>query len=77
MPLYQVIREESITCLRELYVQVIVPAEAPEKQDYGDVDFVVACPNAAIGHTEIKHISKTLEKISMIIMSYNHRKAHK
>ena len=44
LPLYQVIREESITRLRELYVQVIVPAEAPEKQDFGDIDFLVAEP---------------------------------
>jgi len=37
------------------FQHVGVPHEAPEKQDYGDVDFVVACPNAAIGHEEIKN----------------------
>jgi hypothetical protein len=44
LPLYQVMREIAITHLRELYVQVVVPKEAPEKQDFGDADFLVAEP---------------------------------
>ena len=39
-----------------LFQYVGVPHEAPEKQDHGDLDFVVACPNGAIGHAEIKHV---------------------
>ncbi|KAH9042121.1 hypothetical protein EDB85DRAFT_1918038 [Lactarius pseudohatsudake] len=41
--------------LAPLFQYVGVPREAPEKQDYGDIDFVVACPNASIGHEEIKN----------------------
>lgn len=41
--------------LTPLFQYVGVPREAPEKQDYGDIDFVVACPNASIGHEEIKN----------------------
>lgn len=42
--------------LTHLFQFVGVPHEAPEKEDHGDVDFIVACPiTAAIGHEEIKH----------------------
>ncbi len=38
--------------LTPLFQYVGVPHEAPEKQDHGDVDFVVACPKAAVGRSE-------------------------
>jgi hypothetical protein len=35
---------------------VDIPHEAPEKEDHGDVDFIVACPHTVIGHEEIKSV---------------------
>jgi len=35
--------------LQSLYSFVAVPVEAPEKPDFGDLDFVVACPKADRG----------------------------
>jgi hypothetical protein len=52
---YTSLKSSLLLRLVPLFQYVGVPHEAPEKQDHGDIDFVVACPNAAIGHTEIKH----------------------
>ena len=49
--------------LTPLFQHVGVPQEAPEKQDHGDVDFIVACPHAAVGHEKIK---SALEAIACI-----------
>ena len=46
--------------LSELYTWVGVPIEAPEKLDYGDVDFVVAIPknqkSQSLSHQVVKEI---------------------
>lgn len=43
--------------LSELYTWVGVPNEAPEKLDYGDLDFVVAIPkNESLSHQVIKEV---------------------
>lgn len=43
--------------LSELYTWVGVPIEAPEKLDYGDLDFLVAIPkNQSLSHQVIKEI---------------------
>lgn len=43
--------------LSELYTWVGVPSEAPEKLDYGDLDFVVAVPkNQSLSHQVIKEV---------------------
>lgn len=55
-PVYASLKSTLLTRLTSLFEHVGVPHEAPEKQDYGDVDFVVACPNdAAMGHEDIKN----------------------
>ncbi|KAI0345749.1 hypothetical protein BDW22DRAFT_1353334 [Trametopsis cervina] len=40
--------------LRELYETVAVPHEAPEKTDYGDIDFVVCSPRKALALEAIR-----------------------
>jgi hypothetical protein len=40
--------------LTPLFQYVDIPHEAPEKEDHGDIDFIVACPHAAVGHEELK-----------------------
>lgn len=42
---YRVLKARLLSSLQTLYSHVAVPAEAPEKSDYGDLDFVVAYPN--------------------------------
>lgn len=49
--------------LEELYVNVHVPREAPEKQDHGDVDFVVYLPR----RYTLTHQNKTHPGISKVV----------
>ena len=57
---YASLKSSLLPRLTPLFQHVGVPHEAPEKQDHGDVDFIVACPHAsasasaAIGHEEMK-----------------------
>ncbi|KAI9443224.1 hypothetical protein H4582DRAFT_1169908 [Lactarius indigo] len=53
--IYASLESSLLPRLTPLFQYVGVPHEAPEKQDYGDIDFVVACPSASIGHEEIKN----------------------
>jgi hypothetical protein len=52
---YASLKSSLLPRLTPLFQYVGVPHEAPEKPDFGDVDFVVACPNADIGHGGIKN----------------------
>jgi hypothetical protein len=51
---YTSLKSSLLPRLTPLFQYVGVPHEAPEKQDHGDVDFIVACPHTPIGHEEIK-----------------------
>ena len=51
---YASLKSSLLPRLTALFQFIGVPREAPEKQDHGDLDFVVACPNGDIGHAEIK-----------------------
>ncbi|KAH9065408.1 hypothetical protein EDB87DRAFT_1555475 [Lactarius vividus] len=54
--IYASSKSSLLSRLTPLFQYVGVPHEAPEKQDYGDIDFVVACPNdTSVGHEEIKN----------------------
>jgi hypothetical protein len=46
MPLavYEAVKSRCHEILKQYYVHVATPIEAPGKKDYGDVDFLVACP---------------------------------
>jgi hypothetical protein len=46
MPLavYEVVKSRCHEILKQYYTYVATPIEAPGKKDYGDVDFLVACP---------------------------------
>jgi len=52
---YASLKSTLLPRLTPLFQYVGVPHEAPEKEDHGDVDFIVACPLNDIGHEEIKH----------------------
>jgi|SRR6266850_1124095 len=53
--IYASLKSDLLSRLIPLFQYVGVPHEAPEKQDHGDIDFIAACPHAAIGHEEIKN----------------------
>ncbi|KAI0004510.1 hypothetical protein BJV74DRAFT_807758 [Russula compacta] len=52
--IYALIKASLLPRLTPLFQCVGVPHEAPEKQDHGDVDFIVACPRAVVRHEDIK-----------------------
>lgn len=52
---YTSLKSDLLPRLIPLFQYVGVPHEAPEKQDHGDIDFIVAYPHAAVGHEEIKN----------------------
>jgi hypothetical protein len=45
---YAALKSRLLPKIQSLYSFVAVPAEAPEKPDFGDLDFVVACPKVGI-----------------------------
>jgi hypothetical protein len=45
---YAALKSRLLPKIQSLYSFVAVPIEAPEKPDYGDLDFVVACPKFEI-----------------------------
>ncbi|KAJ3802483.1 hypothetical protein GGU11DRAFT_865496 [Lentinula aff. detonsa] len=49
-PVYQALKARLTPVLQQLYDYVAVPAEAPEKMDHGDLDFVVYQPRLSSSH---------------------------
>ena len=52
---YHALKGRVAARLRELYVHVDTPREAPEKTSYGDVDFVAYQPRRELSHDELQH----------------------
>lgn len=46
---YRALKSDMLTKISEFYDCVGVPPEAPEKADYGDVDYLVTSPKAGYG----------------------------
>jgi hypothetical protein len=42
--IYAKVKSHAATALRGVFAHVVVPTEMPEKQDYGDIDLLVATP---------------------------------
>lgn len=51
---YGVLKQTLLARVEEMYSAVSVPAEAPEKVDHGDLDFLVAEPCDGLLHEDIK-----------------------
>jgi len=51
---YASLKSSLLPRLTPLFQHAGVPHEAPEKQDHGDIDIIVAGPHAAVGHEKIK-----------------------
>lgn len=61
---YQALKTRLTLRLRELYEHVTVLHEAPEKQDHGDVDFVVCQPLTTLQHEDIRAALGAVECIA-------------
>ncbi len=48
-PIYRALKRDMLAKISGLYDRVSVPREAPEKVDYGDLDFVVTDPKPVYG----------------------------
>ena len=59
---YERIRDECTKTLQQFYAQVVCPAEAPEKADHGDVDFLVSDPIKGFSLERLKHALKVVEE---------------
>ncbi|KAI0953457.1 hypothetical protein AcW1_007671 [Taiwanofungus camphoratus] len=51
---YQALKARLLPLIQSLYGLAVVPAEAPEKIDHGDIDFVVAYPRPGLTHETVK-----------------------
>ncbi|KAK7469212.1 hypothetical protein VKT23_003701 [Stygiomarasmius scandens] len=49
---YQKLKSRLYPAIQKLYTLVTVPLEAPEKSDYGDLDFLVCSPKVELPHPE-------------------------
>ncbi|KAJ4482143.1 hypothetical protein J3R30DRAFT_2131082 [Lentinula aciculospora] len=49
-PVYQALKARLTPVLQQFYINVAVPAEAPEKIDHGDLDFVVCNPRESTSY---------------------------
>jgi hypothetical protein len=52
--IYTKVKQQTTTVLRTIFSHVVVPAEMPEKEDYGDIDFLVSSPFHSPSSTNIK-----------------------
>jgi len=75
-PLYQLLKARWLSRLEPLYEHVAVPAEAPEKKDHGDLDFIVSGPKfigigdeaRIVTHDDVK---SALEAVHAILLEAN------
>lgn len=68
---YNTLKSHLLPRIDALYALVGVPAEAPEKADYGDLDFVVANPHGDVTHEQIKEaLGAVLVKESEVTSNY-------
>ncbi|KAG7088445.1 hypothetical protein E1B28_012437 [Marasmius oreades] len=54
--LYRTLKAYFTILLQDLYTHVAVPREAPEKEDYGDIDFIVCAPKTDCSHKDIQEV---------------------
>ncbi|KAI0768978.1 hypothetical protein BD413DRAFT_614023 [Trametes elegans] len=52
-PVYDALKAALLPIVQTLYMHVAVPREAPEKADFGDLDFVVSGPREGLTHDEV------------------------
>ncbi|KAI9058271.1 hypothetical protein FKP32DRAFT_1688728 [Trametes sanguinea] len=62
---YEALKASLYPVLRPLYAQVVVPREAPGKEDYGDLDFVVCGPREGVTPAEVKAALRATHSIPM------------
>jgi hypothetical protein len=63
--LYQHLKRTLQPRVEAMYELVVVPEEAPEKADHGDLDFLVCSPREGLTHEEVKMAIGAIASISM------------
>lgn len=56
--------------LSPLFSLVSIPAEAPEKRDHGDIDFIVAGPSEGVGHAQVAHALGAVHRLEFEVTSH-------
>ncbi|KII86880.1 hypothetical protein PLICRDRAFT_113718 [Plicaturopsis crispa FD-325 SS-3] len=56
--------------LSPLFSLVGVPAEAPEKRDHGDIDFIVAGPSEGVGHLQVAQALGAVHRLEFEVTSH-------
>ncbi|KAF9267441.1 hypothetical protein L218DRAFT_920302 [Marasmius fiardii PR-910] len=69
--LYRTLKAHLTTLLQDFYAHVAVPREAPEKEDHGDIDFVVCTPKSGLAVVPHIDIQKALGATHVIPMEGN------
>ncbi|EDR13361.1 uncharacterized protein LACBIDRAFT_309137 [Laccaria bicolor S238N-H82] len=60
---YRALKARLFPALVNLYSWVGVPMEAPEKANYGDLDFLVACPKASTSNEAVDIPHQTIQSV--------------
>ncbi|KAK0439798.1 hypothetical protein EV421DRAFT_1818352 [Armillaria borealis] len=63
--LYTVLKARHTASLSTVYTQVCTPLEAPEKQDHGDIDFLVYSPESLPSHDTVKELLGAVHVLPM------------
>ncbi|OSD07300.1 hypothetical protein PYCCODRAFT_1449351 [Trametes coccinea BRFM310] len=64
-PVYYALKASLYPVLQPLYARVVVPREAPGKEDYGDLDFVVCGPREGVTPAEVKTALRATHSVPM------------
>ncbi|OJT13970.1 hypothetical protein TRAPUB_9454 [Trametes pubescens] len=64
-PVYNALKAALFPPLKTLYSRVVVAREAPEKADYGDLDFVVSGPREGLTHAAVKDALRAAHSVPM------------
>ncbi|KAI0632086.1 hypothetical protein C8Q77DRAFT_1218606 [Trametes polyzona] len=64
-PVYSALKAALFPLLQQLYARVAVSPEAPEKADYGDLDFIVCGPREGLTQDEVKAALRATHSVPM------------
>ncbi|KAI0354927.1 hypothetical protein OH77DRAFT_1425528 [Trametes cingulata] len=62
---YNALKSTLLPLVQSLYTHVTVPPEAPEKADFGDLDFIVAGPREGLTHEDVKTALRAAHSVPM------------
>lgn len=68
---------QTTAALKTIFAHVIVPTEMPEKEDYGDIDFLVAAPHNSPSSTAMDNFDwdGTVSEIKAVLNTPHGRRS--